>query len=262
MNTVLDKICDDKRAHIASKKSEVALSELESIAKEQETPRGFINALHSKEGFSLIAEVKKASPSKGLIRADFNAAEIAKIYQENGAACLSVLTDEPYFQGHDDYFKEVKARTSIPMLRKDFMVDPYQIVESRALGADCILIIMAALSDAQVKELYDLTNQYGMDALFEVHDGDELERALQLSPTMVGVNNRNLKTLDVSHETGLALATKMPNDILKVAESGLYSHDDLHKFSDVGYDAFLVGESLMREKNIAAAVQNLLRHPA
>lgn len=262
MSTVLDKICDDKRAHVAEKKAERSYSDLESIAKEQETPRGFINALQNKEGFALIAEVKKASPSKGLIRADFDAPKIAKIYQENGAACLSVLTDEPYFQGHDDYFTAVKAAVTLPMLRKDFMVDPYQIMESRALGTDCILIIMAALDDAQVNEIYSLTNELGMDALFEIHDEEELERALKCSPKMLGVNNRNLKTLDVTHETGLRLATQIPDNILKVAESGLYSHNDLHKFDEAGYGAFLIGESLMREDDIAAAVQNILRHPA
>lgn len=262
MSTVLDKICDDKRTHVATKKAERSYAELESIAKEQETPRGFIKALENKEDFALIAEIKKASPSKGLIRADFDAPQIAKIYQENGAACLSVLTDEPYFQGHDDYFTAVKATITLPMLRKDFMIDPYQIIESRALGADCILIIMAALDDTQVNEIYSLTNELGMDALFEVHDKIELERALKCSPKMLGVNNRNLKTLDVSHETGLHLAKNIPDNILKVAESGLYSHNDLHKFDEAGYGAFLIGESLMREDDIGAAVQNILRHTA
>jgi indole-3-glycerol phosphate synthase len=259
MSTVLEKICDDKRAHVATKKTERSYADLENLAKNQQAPRGFINALQNKEGFALIAEVKKASPSKGLIRADFDAPKIAKIYQDNGAACLSVLTDAPYFQGHDDYFTAAKAAVTIPMLRKDFMIDPYQIIESRALGADCILIIMAALSDAQVNEMYTLTNELGMDSLFEVHDEDELERALKCDPKMLGVNNRNLKTLDVSHETGLRLATKIPNNILKVAESGLYDHSDLHKFDDAGYGAFLIGESLMRQDDIGAAVQNILR---
>jgi indole-3-glycerol phosphate synthase len=258
--SVLQKICDDKRDHVALKKAERSYTDLESIANEQEKPRGFIKALGDKKDFALIAEVKKASPSKGLIRADFDAPAIAKIYQKNGAACLSVLTDAPYFQGHDDYFTAVKAAVTLPMLRKDFMVDPYQIMESRALGADCILIIMAALNDAQVNEIYALSNDLGMDALFEVHDEEELERALKCKPKMLGVNNRNLKTLDVSHETGLRLAEDIPNNILKVAESGLYNHDDLHKFSEAGYGAFLIGESLMREDDIALAVQNILRH--
>lgn len=260
MSTVLEKICDDKRAHVALKKAERSYSELETLARNQELPRGFIQALKDKNDFALIAEVKKASPSKGIIRADFDAPKIAKIYQENGAACLSVLTDMPYFQGHDNYFTAVKTAVTLPMLRKDFMVDPYQIMESRALGADCILIIMAALDDAQVSEIYSLTNELGMDALFEVHDEIELERALKCNPKMLGVNNRNLKTLDVSHETGLRLAKNIPNNILKVAESGLYNHSDLHKFSKAGYDAFLIGESLMREDDIDAAVQNILRH--
>ena len=258
--TVHYKICADKREHVAAQKKLYSLSDLEQRAKAQEKPRGFITALQNKKDFALIAEVKKASPSKGIIRSDFDAPAIAKIYQDNGAACLSILTDAPYFQGHDDYFTTVKSAVRLPMLRKDFMVDPYQIIESRALGADCILIIMAALSDDQASELYDTATQAGMDSLFEVHDEDELNRALTLNPKMLGVNNRNLKTLDVSHDTGLRLAAKIPNNILKIAESGLYTHDDLHKFSNAGYDAFLIGESLMREDDIAAAVQNILHH--
>lgn len=260
--TVLEKICADKRDHVALQKKKFSISDLEERAAAQEKPRGFISALKNKKEFALIAEVKKASPSKGIIRADFDAPVIAKIYQENGATCLSVLTDSPYFQGHDDYFTAVKSAVTLPMLRKDFMVDPYQIIESRALGADCILIIMAALSDNQALELYDAATNLGMDSLFEVHDEDELERAIKLNPKMLGVNNRNLKNLDVSHDTGLRLAAKIPNNILKIAESGLYTHDDLHKFSNAGYDAFLIGESLMREDDIAAAVQNILHHRA
>lgn len=262
MGTVLEQICADKYEHVKAKQTKISFKDLEAIAKEQESPRGFINALISNKDISLIAEVKKASPSKGIIRADFDAPLIAKIYEDNGAACLSVLTDEPYFQGHDDYFIAVKSATKIPMLRKDFMLDPYQIIESRALGADCILIIMAALSDTQVKELYGLTCELGMDSLFEVHDENELERALNFSPKMVGVNNRNLKTLKVSHDTGINLAAKIPQKILKVAESGILSHNDLHKFHDAGYGAFLIGESLMREDDIGKATKKILGQTA
>jgi len=256
--TVLDKICDDKRAHVARQKEKVSLAELEALAKEQEKPRGFIDAIKSHQGFAVIAEVKKASPSKGIIRSDFDPVTITQTYEQSGAACLSVLTDEPYFQGADDYFTDIKPAVALPMLRKDFMVDPYQIIESRAMGADCILIIMAALSDMQASEIYELSTSLNMDSLFEVHDESELSRAMALNPKMVGVNNRNLKTLDVSQETGLALGAKIPDGVLKIAESGLYTNQDLRKFDQAGYDGFLVGESLMREENIAAAFKNLI----
>ena len=257
MTNVLDKICADKRIHVDAK---ITLRPLEAIKKaaEQQAPaRGFINALQSKDGIALITEVKKASPSKGVIREDFHPVEIAKTYEDNGAACLSVLTDEKYFQGHDDYFTAIREAVSLPMLRKDFMIDEYQIYESRALGADCVLLIMACLSDAQAQEFYSIATSLGMDTLFEVHDEDELNRALALSPKMVGVNNRNLKTLDVDLNIGLSLAQKMPEGILKVAESGIYNHADIQKFLDVGYGAFLIGESLMREDDIGAAVQKI-----
>ncbi len=194
MTTVLDKICADKRAHVQKMKGKTPLSELKSRALDCPPTRGFINALRA-QSLALIAEVKKASPSKGIIRADFDPAQIAKIYAQNGASCLSVLTDEPYFMGHDDHFRTVRAAVDLPLLRKDFMIDPYQVYEARVLGADCILLIMAALSDEQTLELYDLANSMTLDTLFEVHDADELSRALSLNPKMVGVNNRNLKTL-------------------------------------------------------------------
>ena len=262
MSNVLEKICADKKDHIEIKKRERSLNDLKAMLEDQDLPRGFINAIQekSKTQIALITEVKKASPSKGLIREDFNPVEIAKIYEANGAACLSVLTDEPYFQGHDDYFKTIRQAVTLPMLRKDFMIDPYQIYESRLLGADCILLIMACLSDAQVQELYDITTSLNMDALFEVHDEEELRRALRLSPKMLGVNNRNLKTLDVDLQTGLDLAAQIPDGIVKVAESGIYRHDHIQKFRDVGYSAFLVGESLMRQQDIGQAVINLTQN--
>lgn len=256
MTTVLDRICADKRAHVAQKKAQVSLTTLEEKAKEQSAPRGFISALRSSAP-AFITEVKKASPSKGVIREDFDAVTIAKIYEAHGAACLSVLTDEPYFQGKDEYLVAIRGAVSLPLLRKDFMIDPYQIPESRALGADCILIIMAALSDAQAKELYDAATQYGMDVLVEVHDAEELDRALLFHPAMVGVNNRNLKTLDVSLQTGLDLARGMPDTVLRVAESGISSPAEIARFREAGYDAFLVGESLMREADIGAALRKL-----
>lgn len=257
MSNVLEKICADKRVHVEHKKAQTPLSVLKEKIEEPSLIPGFISKLKDSD-IGLIAEVKKASPSKGIIRADFDPVKIAQTYQNSGATCLSVLTDEPYFQGHDDYFTAIRAAVSLPMLRKDFMIDPYQIYESRVLGADCILLIMACLSNNQTSEFYDLATSLGMDTLFEVHDEEELERALKLKPKMVGVNNRNLKTLEVDLQTGLSLAKQMPENILKVAESGIYNHTDIQNFLTAGYDAFLVGESLMRENDIAAAVKQLL----
>ena len=260
MSSILKEICDVKANHVSTQKNKISLSELETLAKQAEKPRGFINALKSANGPALIAEVKKASPSKGIIREDFDPAQIARIYEDNGADCLSVLTDEPYFQGSDDFFKTVKAEVKIPMLRKDFMIDPYQITESRALGADCILIIMAALSDTQAKELYDASQGYGMDILIEVHNEEELERALPLNPSMIGVNNRNLKTLNVDTQTSFDLLNKIPDTAIKVAESGLSDAQTINKLHTGGYDAFLIGESIMREKDIAAKIHLLFPH--
>ena len=257
MSSVLKEICDVKAKHVQAQKTKFNLSDLESIAKDAEPPRGFINAIKTSIGPALIAEVKKASPSKGIIREDFDPAQIARIYEDNGAKCLSVLTDEPYFQGTDDYFKAVKAEVKLPMLRKDFMIDPYQITESRALGADCILIIMAALIDAQAKELYEASESYGMDALIEVHNEEELERSLALKPSMIGVNNRNLKTLNVDTQTSFDLLAKIPDNAIKVAESGLADAKTINNLHGAGYNAFLIGESIMREKDIAAKIDLL-----
>lgn len=260
MANVLDKICADKADHVVLKKRQRAEYDLKLLVEEQAPTRPFINSLKEKaeDGVALIAEVKKASPSKGIIRADFNPVEIAGIYQAHGAACLSVLTDEPYFQGHDDYFTAIRANVGLPMLRKDFMIDPYQIYESRALGADCILLIMACLSDSQASEFYDLASALGMDSLFEVHNEEELHRALRLKPKMLGVNNRNLKTLEVDLQTGLNLAKNIPENILKVAESGIYDRTHVTQFLESGFNAFLIGESLMREDDIGAAVNKLI----
>jgi len=255
--TVLARICSDKLDHINRQRAAVPFSALEKKIATAQPTRGFIGALKQKSP-ALIAEVKKASPSKGIIRKDFNAVEIAKIYEANGAACLSVLTDEPYFQGKDEYLVQIREAVSLPLLRKDFMLDEYQVLEARALGADCILLIMAALTDAQAKKLYDLATQLTMDTLFEVHDEEELTRALALSPQMVGVNNRNLKTLDVDLATGLNLAMSMPDGILKVAESGIADFETVESFQAAGFNAFLIGESLMREKDIGKATRQIL----
>lgn len=257
MATVLEKICADKRTHVDACIARVPQSDLFKKCADMPPTKGFIKALRSAKYPALIAEVKKASPSKGVIREDFNAVDIAKIYEQNGASCLSVLTDEPYFQGRDEYLTAIRGAVSLPLLRKDFMIDPYQVYEARTLGADCILLIMASLTDAQAKELYDLATSLSLDTLFEVHDAEELQRALALSPQMVGVNNRNLKTLDVSLETGLNLAASMPAEILKVSESGIDSKT-LPTFAAAGFGAFLVGESLMRQDDIAAATRQIL----
>ena len=261
MSNTLARICDDKKAHVEKKKSAASLEDLKEKIKSIPAPRGFIKNLESaltQNNIPLIAEVKKASPSKGIIREDFDPVATAKIYETAGASCLSVLTDMPYFQGHDQFLQDIHEAVRIPLLRKDFMVDPYQIFESRTLGADCILIIMAALNDDTAKELFDITMELGMDALIEVHDQEELDRAIALNPQMIGVNSRNLKTLEVDIQVAHDLIRQIPESTLKVAESGIGNHNDIKSLQSVGAQAFLVGESLMRQKNIAAATKNLL----
>lgn len=255
--TVLDRICADKWEHIERKREQTPLYVLDSQLAKARPTRGFINALRDKSP-ALIAEVKKASPSKGVIREDFDPVAIAKTYEANGASCLSVLTDEPYFQGKDEYLEQIRAAVNLPLLRKDFMLDAYQVYEARALGADCILLIMAALTDAKAQELYSLATSLSLDTLFEVHDEEELDRCLALGPKMVGVNNRNLKTLEVDLDTGIELSSLMPRGIIKVAESGIADFKTVQMYQSAGFSAFLIGESLMRQPDIGKATRMIL----
>ncbi len=254
----LQQICTTKKEHVAHQKVLRSQDDLKYMAADMPLPSGFLERMARTTGVAVIAEIKKASPSKGVIREDFDPVAIAKVYEENGAACLSVLTDAPYFQGHDDFLVAIKKAVDIPVLRKDFMIDSYQIYESRALGADCILLIMAALDDGLARELYETALDLRMDVLVEVHNLRELERASRLAPMMIGVNNRDLKSLRVDVQTSYELAMNMPADIYKISESGIGSHAVIDGLSRAGYQGFLVGESLMREDDIAGALRRLL----
>jgi indole-3-glycerol phosphate synthase len=259
--SVLDKIIAYKRDEVATRKQQRAWGAIDAEARMQPKPRGFRAALgQDRLQPQLIAEIKKASPSKGLIRADFDPAVLARGYAEGGAACLSVLTDAPSFQGHEDYLIAARAACALPVLRKDFMIDEWQIAESRAIGADAVLIIMAAVDDELAGDLLDVADAFGMDALVEVHDGAELERALRLRSTLIGVNNRSLATFETNLATTEHLAARMPKDRLLVSESGIFTHADIERLQRAGARAFLVGESLMREADVAAATRRLLGH--
>jgi indole-3-glycerol phosphate synthase len=260
MPDTLKRICKDKLAHVAARKAARPLAEVEEVVRTASPPRGFLAALSRAlaDGYGLIAEIKRASPSKGLIRADFDPPALARAYASGGATCLSVLTDAPYFQGQDSFLTEARDAVSLPALRKDFMLDPYQIVESRALGADCVLLIMAALEDTQARELASAAEGLGMDVLVEVHDEAELDRAIAIGARMLGINNRNLKTLKVDVSVTERLAPRVPDDRLIVCESGLKSPADLARMAKAGAHCFLVGESLMAQADVAAATRALL----
>ena len=261
MTDILAEICEYKREHITRQRRERSEDSLLRDAKDMAAPRGFHKNLKAKadaEQIGLIAEIKKASPSRGLIRADFNPKHIAETYAKHGATCLSVLTDERYFQGSDEYITAVKSVCDMPVLRKDFMLEPYQIVESRALDADCILLIMAALSDAQAAELFAAATELGMSVLVEVHNREELDRASSLPLHMLGVNNRNLKTMEVSLDTTLELAPHIPSGAVQIAESGIKTHSHIQRLQDAGIYSYLVGESLMSKLDIGGAVDELI----
>ncbi|MGE3623350.1 MAG: indole-3-glycerol phosphate synthase TrpC [Bdellovibrionales bacterium] len=261
MTDMLEKICVDKRALVSKRAREKPFPEMDRDARAAPPVRGFAKALRARMaagGIGLIAEIKKASPSAGPIRPDFVPADIARAYEASGAACLSVLTDTPYFEGRNDDLIAARAAVQLPVLRKDFMLDVWQVAEARALGADCILVIMAAVDDRMAAALHKAATDYGMDVLIEAHDKEEVQRALALPSGLVGINNRNLKSLETDLRVSEELAPLVPRDRLLVGESGLSTPRDLARLRAVGIHCFLVGESLLRQRDIAAATRNLL----
>ncbi len=262
----LARICADTRAETVRRQRGTSLAALRArIASNADAPRGFVHALRqaaAARGFGLIAEIKKASPSGGLIRRDFDPPALARAYREGGAACLSVLTDTPHFQGDPAHLVAARAAVPLPVIRKDFILDPWQIYESRAMGADCVLLILAALDDAQAMNLEAVAADLGMDVLAEVHNREELGRALRLRTPLIGINNRNLKTLQTDLATTEGLAAEVPTDRFLVAESGIRAPADITRLAAAGARAFLVGESLLRQADVAAATRALLGHPA
>jgi indole-3-glycerol phosphate synthase len=257
---ILKKILQRKHEEIAERSQKVSLETLKALAQSASAPRGFINAIAAKiqQGKpGIIAEIKKASPSKGVIRENFDPVEIARSYQQHGAACLSVLTDRDYFQGHEDYLQQARAATSLPVIRKDFIIDPYQVYEARAINADCILLIVAALDDARLNELLSLAHELNMDVLMEVHDRDEMQRAIASGAKLIGINNRNLRTFDVSLNATLDMLGMAPPDRLLVTESGILVQQDVQLMRDHNVHAFLVGEAFMRAPDPGAKMAEL-----
>lgn len=261
---ILNKILKRKAVEVAERRAAVSLDELRARLPDVPAPRAFVAAIEAKLGAgkpAVIAEIKKASPSKGLLRADFHPAEIARSYQRGGAACLSVLTDRDFFQGADEYLMEARAACALPVLRKDFTVDPYQVVEARAIGADCILLIVAALDDGALRELSALAHELRMDVLVEVHDEAELDRALALDARLIGINNRNLRSFETRLETTLDLLPKIPRDRIVVTESGIHTQADVSSMRGHGVNSFLVGEAFMRAEDPGAMLAELFDSP-
>ena len=260
MKNVLLEICEQKLIHIEKCKQQKTENQLLNETKNASKQRGFLKALEkkSKHGYGLIGEIKKASPSKGLIRKEFDVVDLAKAYEKGGAACLSVLTDIPYFQGDNEFLVAAREATSLPVLRKDFMLDTYQVIESRVLGADCILLIMAALEDYAAKNLEDCAIELGMDVLVEIHNEDELHRALKLKTKLLGVNNRNLKTMVTDISMTEKLASLAPTEKILISESGLQTPADLRRMASAGARCFLIGESIMKQKDVEKATKLLL----
>jgi indole-3-glycerol phosphate synthase len=264
MSDILQRIVEVKRDEIAAARARRSAGDLRELALAQSAPRGFAAAMRAKVArgdAAVIAEIKKASPSKGVLRERFDPAAIAASYAAHGAACLSVLTDVQFFQGHADYLRAARAACALPVIRKDFLVDPYQVAEARAMGADCILLIAACLGDGQMAELEDAASELGLDVLVEVHDGAELERALRLKTPLVGINNRNLRTFDVTLQTTLALMAAVPPERLLVTESGILGRPDVATMRAAGVHAFLVGEAFMRAPDPGVALQALFGAP-